>query len=74
MAAAPAHLSKYTGEDLYVICDELSLPVSAPNKAAYHERLKGKFTPAMAKIFESYGGFEKKPGDAKVSLAWLLCT
>eukprot|EP00966_Prymnesium_polylepis_P017992 415353-Prymnesium_polylepis.1 len=62
-----AHLSKYTGDDLYMICDELSLPVSAPNKAAYHERLKGKFTPGMAKIFESYGGFEKKPGDAKVS-------
>jgi len=60
-----AHLSKYTGDDLYMICDELSLPVSAPNKAAYHERLKGKFTPGMAKIFESYGGFEKKPGDAK---------
>ena len=65
--AASKHLEVYTNDDLKMICEALDLPVTAPNKAAYIDRLSGKFTPAMAKIFESYGGFDIKPGDATVS-------
>ena len=66
-AAAPKHLEDYQAEELRLFCEALELAVTAPNKAAYYDRLKGKFTPAMASIFESYGGFDVKPGDATVS-------
>ena len=65
--AASKHLEIYTIEDLKMICEALDLPVTAANKAAYHDRLSGKFTPKIAGIFETYGGFDIKPGDATVS-------
>ena len=68
MSDVPEHLAKYTIDDMKEILDAFKLPVSLPNKAAYHARLKDLFTPNMVRIFEAYGGFQKKPGDAKV--AW----
>ena len=73
-----AHLSEYQGKELYDICDFMGVAVSG-TKAEQAARLKGKFTAEMARIFESYGGFERKPGDATVRspipnvlLVWLL--
>ena len=65
--AASKHLEVYTIEDLKMICEALDLPVTAANKAAYHDRISGKFTAKIAGIFETYGGFDIKPGDATVS-------
>ena len=62
-----AHLANYQAKDLYNICDSMDMKVSG-TKAELTDRLKGKFTAEMARIFESYGGFEKKPGDATVRI------
>ena len=70
-----AHLATYQGKDLYELCDFMGLNVSG-TKAEQISRLNGKFTAQMAKIFESWGGFEKKPGDATVSgsLTFAACS
>ena len=67
VAEVPEHLAKYTIDDMKEFLDAFRQPVTLPNKAAYHAKLKDMFTPNMARIFESYGGFQKKPGDAKVA-------
>ena len=61
----PKHLEGYTMEKLRTICEVFGLPLSG-SKAALYGRLESRFTPEIARIFESYGGFDVKPGDATV--------
>jgi hypothetical protein len=60
-----AHLAKYQGKELGDICAFIGVPVSG-TKDEQKARLKGKFTAEMARIFDAYGGFDKKPGDSTV--------
>lgn len=69
-----AHLQNYTITDLEEILCELNLPTSGKTKQERVDRLKGVFTKEKVGIFESYGGFEKKPGDATVCAACLSKT